>query len=424
MRWTKLIGAIGILVASASSARAAVWETRRHWDLQAEAEFSEWMRTLPVDLFSNPQSRYYGLETDCGDTAYVLRILFAYQSGLPVRFQNSPDLSNSTSRFDSLPAGSPTDESLGKRVRAFIDLVRNRTSTEALSEDTYPIAINAGTIRPGAMFLHAASNKDPSVPVTYRSGHVYYIKGVNLQNGMIQYISSTVPEAVRSLSVRYGIVFAPQETDSGYRAWKWPDSDERPGASFEQFQIGNWHPHSYHESAFWDSWQDAIQARLRVRPISIRERFGAADRNLQASLQERATAVLAGWAYYRENYRAGQCMDESDYDDYSTPSRDVKIQSELQRYRLAAADYLRELRRSGKVSRDQAFGDQLVSMYRQFIFEPYKGVQMDFVALWTNFMTEKALEISEPEHSPQVRWGQAPQGEWVCPQRRSQYHRG
>lgn len=421
MRLLKAGIALTFVLMIAVSAKASVWQTTRHWDLGAEQEFGEWIRLLPLDVFSNPQSRYHGISTDCGDAAYVLRIIFAYEHGLPVRFQNSPDLSNSTTRFDSLAAGSPLRGKLSARIRSFIDLVRNRTSTEALANDTYPIEISRQSLRSGAMLLHAASNHDASVPATYRSGHVYYIQSVNYQNGMIRYMGSTVPEAVRSLSVRYGTWYVPQETDSGYRAWKWPDSYDQPFASNEQFRIGDWRPRSFGEGHLEESWQEAVQARIRSRKITPSENYAAVESNLRSALQERSTAVLEGWDYYAKNYSAGQCMEEPDYEDYSTPSRDTKLQKELNYYRTASIGYLELMRKNGQVRSDVSFKDQVRGMFERFVFEPIPGTKMNYLQLWKAFMTDTVYDISEPEHSPKVRWGLTPQGRWPCPERRAQY---
>jgi hypothetical protein len=74
-----------VLVIFSHSSKAAVWEDNQVWSLQYEEEFSHWMQSAAVNetMFTSPQSPYYGINTDCADTAYALRAIFAYEHLLP-----------------------------------------------------------------------------------------------------------------------------------------------------------------------------------------------------------------------------------------------------------------------------------------------------------------------------------------------------
>ena len=373
-----------------SNSQASVWSTTSSWSESSEQEFGQWIANLRPDVFSNPKSRYYGIATDCADAAYALRTIFAAEHGLPVNFQGS--FSNSSTRFDS----EPTELA---RVKQFIKWINTSTGTASLAKDTYPVAINSSTIRPGVLFVHAATS-NPSVSITYRSGHVYYLQDVNTENGLITYISSTVPAAVRTLNLKYGITFAPQDTSSGYRAWKWSDSTQRPGQSDEQYRIGGWKPGAYGDQDLWVKWQEAVQSRLRSRPLAANERSEVATMNLRSVLQQRVSAVKTAWLYYKKHYGGKGCMNATDYENYSTSTRDVKIQEAL-------------------VDFQQSSGGS-----SDFEFEVAPGYSQSFTQLYQTFMSHKVLEISEPEHSPLVRWGVQDQGAWVCPQRAKQYKGG
>lgn len=401
--------------------RASVWVANNQWNMAYEEQFSQWIQTLPLDVFNNVNSKYYGIPTDCANAVYTLRIAFAYEHSLPIQFSKA-DLNNSNSKFDSLSDQEIVDTKtsatrISPRLRAFIDYVRNNTGTYSLPFDTYPVQINRQYVRPGLMFVHASSGDN--VPLTYRSGHVYYLQDV-AENGMIKYIGSTVPRAVRPLAARYGIVFAPQEKGSGYRAWKWPNSNERPGYSEEQFTFANWKAAQYGNVTLWNNWQEAIQSRIRVRKITPEENFRAADANLRAALQERVTAVQEGWKYYSSNYASGQCVRGDDYESFSTSTRDVKIQQQLQDYEEHAKAYVQTLRRGFFKSSES----RLKKIYSQFQIQVLPEVTVNFLQLWDAFMTEKVLAISEPEHAPLVRWGLKAQGRWPCPERAKQYKGG
>jgi hypothetical protein len=64
--------------------KAAVWEDNQVWSLQYEEDFSNWMQSNAVNenIFSDPKSPYFGVSTDCADTAYALRAIFAFESSL------------------------------------------------------------------------------------------------------------------------------------------------------------------------------------------------------------------------------------------------------------------------------------------------------------------------------------------------------
>ncbi|MGZ3694812.1 MAG: hypothetical protein ACXWQO_11595, partial [Bdellovibrionota bacterium] len=244
------------------------------------------------------------------------------------------------------------------------------------------------------------------VPVTYRAGHVYYVQNV-YENGMIRLISSTVPEMVRDLQPRVEIVFAPFTKDGGYRAWKRIGSDIRPGQSEMQFSLARWTPNGYRNGSLWQRWHDAVRKKLALRRATTAEEFAGALENVKGYIKERTNLVQASWNVYQKQYRGQSCMRKDDYDSYSTPTRDVKIQSELEILRTATVN---------------AVGEEGVHQrFAQYKFQVTKNASVDLNQLWNTFETETVLAISEPEHSPEVRWGLATQERWPCPKRAKQY---
>lgn len=400
MKWTFKTLILASLMFGASSAHAAVWETRNRWSLEYEARFGQFIRDIDLEIFRRPGSPWAGIPTDCADLAYTLRIIFAAQEGLPVRFQGGKGpLSNEINDFDSI--SDPV-----KRVRKFIAHVNYYTSTFSLTNDTYPIAINRQSLHPGTLFLHPMGSQQ--VPLTYRPGHAYYIQDV-AENGIIRYLSSTVPAKVRGLDVRNGILFAPMEQTGGYRAWIWPDSNQRPFLSGEQFEMGGWRPKSYRDYNLWGAWQEAIIARISSRPATAQEQFNAQYENILGLVKNRVLAVNEGWKVYLQKYSPGQCMSAKDYDSYSTPTRDQKLQSELQDFEIATSYYA------------AALGTTPEEVYSRIRFQVIRGKVIDLNQIRRALLTDTALVISEPEHSPEVRWGLEEQGRWPCPERAKSY---
>ena len=408
---SKVVLAASVAMTLSTVSHAAVWETTRQWDDAAEQEFGIWIRNLKMDIFKNPSSPYHDIATDCAHAAYTLRIIFASEHGLPIKLESTPDvdLSNDNPQFDSQPTQIA-------KVRRFIGLMKMHKNTDTLVDDTYPIAINRKTVHSGALFLNPA-NPGKDVPLSYRAGHVYYIQDV-YDNGMVKYMSSTVPEAVRDLEPRYGITFAPFGTDGGYRAWKRPNTTVQPGESLEQFKFAHWFPKAYlHRGSMgslWVRWQAEIVNRLARREMTVKEKMAYIIENVRAIVKERNFLVQSGWKLYQTKYHGNQCLSKADYDDYSTPTRDVKLQNELS-----------DLREVASIVAQSTFswsgGGDVASVFAQYKFEVMPGKTVDLNQLYDTFMTDKTLVISEPEHSPAVRWGLAAQGKWPCPNRAKEY---
>ncbi len=388
-----------VLLTASFTAEASVWKTENRWSEAWENKFAEFIANVDTNIFNSTGKRWSGIRTDCAGAAYKLRIIFAFENKLPVSF-NTWDgvMSNKSTAFDR--TSDPVE-----RVRKFMSAVDSETSTVTMLRDTYPIAIRRGVIKPGVMFLHP---QDDSLPITYRAGHVLYVRKVE-NNGNIKYMASTVPSAVRTLDVRNGIQFAPMSEDGGFRAWNWPDSDERPYKSYEQFELGGWIPHYYKDGRIAQSWQKAIAERIATERLSASDDFQNKYENLAGVIAARVTAVNKGWKFYRQNYSSGSCMSEKDYDNFSTPTRDVKIQREIENFVAAARKYAE---RSGNSYK------QLMASAR---FEVMPGVVIDANQLYQLFFSELVLAVSEPEHSPEVRWGLQLQGRWPCPHRAKQY---
>jgi hypothetical protein len=409
MRFSALVALAAVISSFAVTARADVWETKAPWDDTAELAFSTWIRTLPMDIFTKDSSPYKGIPTDCADAVYSLRTIFASEHGLAVKFTGSggQDLSNTNKTFDTI-----ADPAL--RIRKFINFVRNNTNTQTLVADTYPVAITRKTVRGGTLFVHPESGPNSGVPITYRAGHVYYIQDV-YQNGMVRFFSSTVPVAVRDLQPRIDIVFAPFDVTGGFRDWKRPDSTVMPGFNDrDQFKMAGWYKNGYRDGNLWSNWSKAVRARLQLRDATPKEELSAKVENVAGYIKERTRLVNESWKLYQTKYHGQSCMNAGDYDSYSTPTRDVKIQNELQYLHDAAATYLIS---TGSDGTDYSIQELL----SQYTYQIMPGVTVDLNQMWTTFETETVLSISEPEHSPSVRWGLESIKHWPCPQRAKQY---
>jgi hypothetical protein len=158
-----------------------------------------------------------------------------------------------------------------------------------------------------------------------------------------------------------------------------------------------------------------VRSRLALRSSTPTEEFNAALENVAGYINERANLVQNGWNLYQKKYHNQSCMNASDYDSYSTPTRDVKIQSELQALQQAAVDYLNAENEDSSLQ-----GVARLFMRYKFTVLP-SAPPVDLNHIWNAFETETVLAISEPEHSPEVRWGLEPQKQWPCVERAKNY---
>jgi len=292
------------------STQAAVWENKFQWTDLWEEAYSKWVVAhWKMDVFTNPQSILYNIPTDCADASYNMRALFAYTYKLPF---HAGSYNNSMNQFD-------VNENENERFRAFILSVNKNVGTKTLMTDTYPIGINRTQFRPGIIFV---SDK----PINHS------VQVVELSpTGIPTLFDSTEPSRVRTLFVRSS--FAPyvvKTRSEGYRAFKWPEhytiaDNKIPGYSEQQYEI-------MEKFRFIDLYFSEFESLLRERPETVDEK---AERLMKLVCNEMRYRVQFVEDALENNLKqpANTCYSSTQYDLYSTPSRDRKLASML-RYTL------------------------------------------------------------------------------------------
>ncbi|WP_413287664.1 hypothetical protein [Bdellovibrio sp. HCB337] len=313
-----------------TSAKAAVWQETQSWDSSWEKKYSEWVRnSFNEEIFvSGP---YKDISTDCSDAVYAARVIFAYEHKLPFVIRDSTGggsrITNKMSRFDDI------SDSL-KRVRKFIVFVGQATSTKTLPDDTYPVKINREYVRAGTVWTRPRQNAASIIDRIVRGGagqdpgHAELVKSVS-DTGVIYLIGSTVPKAVRQMHTTSSLVFMPVETTTGLRNWIPADYYGRskssiPGYSLEQYNtLGSEGGDSRHIR----TWTRDVQKRLALREESKEESIERQADDVCGLVNARVDIVADGEE--RRRHLDGACMDQGDYEAYSTPSRDNRIKESL-----------------------------------------------------------------------------------------------
>ncbi len=293
-----------------SPVKAAVWQNENEWDSDWEARYREWVnKEWKEDFFMNPDKPlYYKLSHDCADAVYLMRLIFSYEHRLPFVINNAHGkgtISNKMKTWDKLPPK--------KRVRRFMDYVSDMTSTQTLAHDTYPIAL--ADISPGDVYV------SPGI-------HSYQIVNIT-ETGIAEVMASTTPKAPRYLSRYESFPFyVPENTKKmtdGYRRFKQPKNihkrmQDQPGFSDEQYRVADEVGHNYVK------FTDIISSKLGVRKEKPAEKSLRLLMALCMYANDRGVYVYDALYHIKEIRAKGRkCMTRSEYDNFSTPTRDKRL---------------------------------------------------------------------------------------------------
>lgn len=299
------------LVLLSTSIWADVWESKDEWTPEHELKYQQWIENdYHRRIFSNPESPYYGVLTDCADVAYAARIIFSFENKLPFKIKNperkglfaSFYISNKQNTFDKLKKEID-------RVKAFINKVAVHSGTYNLAKnDTYPIAIK--DIKPGDLYI------------TQHNGikHAYVVKKI-YTSGVMDLYYSTLPRVVREIKFHRGIpLFTFSESPWGFRRFKNPEQlsspeKEIPGFSLEQYELlKKFGP---------ERVLSEISNLLRQEEEGLEGKVMRLVENLCRSMEDRIDSVNRSIEYVSSIN--GRCVNMAEYQNYSTPGLDNRI---------------------------------------------------------------------------------------------------
>lgn len=174
-----------------------------NWGEEEEKEYRLWVRQRGFNktVFTDPNSPYAGVPTDCADVIYASRIIFAFENKILFKIRNpEPDtniftryISNRTNKFDNYEEGV-------ERVKAFITYIGKMSGTNKLSkEDSYSVDIE--NLQPGDFYI---TQQKLSTGTLIR--HTYLIQNV-YSTGVFDLIYSTLPYKVRELKSTAAFLF-------------------------------------------------------------------------------------------------------------------------------------------------------------------------------------------------------------------------
>lgn len=317
----KRLGLILLIFFVTATTQAAVWDNKNNWSPEWEKKFQEWIQTSwQVDFFSRKtlpdgqSNPYYGIQTDCADTVYTSRIIFAYENRLPFVIRDPSaagrTLSNQMSRFDSQPNI--------QRFKSFLNYLYDIVNTRSLPNDTYPVAITRETVVPGGMILTAPINH-----------HVW---------GLKEMLPIGVPDLI--FYTTFGSVSKPT-TLQQRRSWPSPEwVFEGNSSPSGHAGLRYWRPIAYINQPVWktpgyseeqyriplDKWLMYVRHRLTISAETDEQMITRLMKSVCDGFAERVQLVRDGLAALDGTEG---CMAYDKYDTYSTPNRDQRIFDDL-----------------------------------------------------------------------------------------------
>lgn len=336
---------MAVTIVSVSS-RADVWPTENEWSPAWEQKYKDWLRnstdakffSRKINADGNPNP-YYGIRVDCADLVYSLRIIFSFENHLPFGLHNAVSganeiITNGITRYDKLPEGYP-------RARAFLEWIYGIVSTHTMAADTYSIPFSA--VGEGSIIL-----------TTKKNHHSWTIRDVTSAGNPGLIFNSTVGRLsgydvqVRESWPNPSWVFEPEVSANdptknipvyrpgsyaGFRFWRpvaflTKPEVAVPGYSDEQFTVG------------LNQWKTKAVSHLASVTETVDQIVMRLLKDACADFQQRVTAVAEAEQFKRRN--PGQCLNSTDFDEYSTPSRDRRMIDGIVQARVYFQDGLKQ----------------------------------------------------------------------------------
>jgi hypothetical protein len=344
------------------------WESRIRWERDVENLYSLWIEHLfdapladdvswnPLALVLKDPARnllydHLGLgedkdglraRPDCADFPYTLRAYFAWKMGLPMAMRNCRRGNAErapTCGTDLVTNELPTDES--NRVAAFRSFLRKLSGTVHSSSlrgapndpksDFYPVRLDRDGLRPGTIYA------DPY-------GHTMMVLRWYPQTaeraGVLMAVDAQPDGTVGRRVFWKGAFLFPKDDDVAGAGWKRFRPVRKRGSELielDNAQISESADYGDYSTEQWESGQDgfyeAMDALISPAPMSPEMALSGLLDALHQQALRRVESIEAVRPYFEKNSdRVISMPDGSDifltagpWEDYSTPSRDMRM---------------------------------------------------------------------------------------------------
>lgn len=388
-----LLSALFFSMSFSQDAHSAVWQTTNSWNQDWEVRYQDWVaKAWDKNVFLKTGTAISGLSNDCADNVYTVRAYFAFLHGLPFAMKDPSTykmklITNEMTKWDNL-------SSQDQKVRAFIVYLHGVGSTASLPNDSYPTAISRSTLHSGSFIL------------TDKKNHHSWVIRLFMPTGIPHLIFASRPAQAKLFERKeyptVGFVFPTgirPETNAGFRNFRTPDEIGLPveqvrGFSLEQYHIS---PRGY---------MKAIQKRMQLVNETHDARIDRLIDSVCIGFTERIDAVTSA---IKKNQEIGsRCMTATEYDDYSTPSRDARFKDSfidlIDAYQegLNSQDLSAVTRAKMNAIASGVGPDSSISPCTQAIAP---GINLSLGQIYQSIMAGKLS--NNPHDTLQMRWGLA-----------------
>lgn len=409
-------------------AAGEIWKSEKYWTEETSQNFSSWMiKEWRKDFFSRKKlsdgsaNIFYGLRLDCADTVYSSKIIFSYYHKYHFAI-NDPTggkklITNEMTRWDHLPES--------QRIPAFLRYIYNVVSTKSLPNDTYPVALKPESITPGMLIL-----------TTKKNHHSWTIKNI-FDTGIPHLIFNSTVGAYSSLNL--------QERKS-WPNGEWVFEDDRSPLGFAGLR--NWKAQAFISEPAWkvpgysedqyqlkpSLWKKSLEAILKIKDETPEAQLHRVLENVCNDIKQRNEAVKEASQFIADNKIL--CMNELEFDTYSTPSRDKRLADEF----IALRESYKEILKTGKLDEGSLLSLQLQKIFpllsESIVQESKTSSEQSLTeyslcpsqyqsAIEGKVKTIDMAEIkrrlflrklsSNPNDSEEVRFGEKPKSKSNCP---------
>jgi len=372
-----------------------LWKAKENWTWDKEKEFAQWLRkNFRPDYFVK-----HNLPNDCADAYYQIRMIYARDHGLPVAFRLAGGgawFTQNTMRPEWKNLATHADWSKDKQFLKAMQYVTNATYTHTLGRDTYPLGIGKDSIIEGTVYLQLYE----------QMGHTMIVSEVNLNNVDENNISrlpmyimySTLPVMVRPLMETFFYHGTQPEKskigNTGFVRFRWPktinsaslvEAKDMPYFSEEQYD-----PKLMEQDELKNF---SIFVFKRINPNfdpALRVTEGIVE--IEELLTDRKQVVLDGYNVCKKG-----CVEGSaDYENWSTPSRDHRLQD-------LSKDIYNYAMNLGTIPE---VADAWYAAQKKIVLN-LEG--RDYIFGHAHWTFLKGFYNSDPNQIPGVRWGLDPE---------------
>lgn len=305
---------------------AQVWESFEVWTPEWETKYSKWVESESVHsgIFHSKSSPYYGISVDCADTAYAFRAVFAFENNLPFKVKN-PSYRPGRVRYYSNESEHSSWNKLSdptKRLVKFVNMLGGFLGTETLSaNDSYPIALDK--IIPGDMFLYKIVKSDGVVR------HAYNLKRIT-EIGLFDLIYSTQERKKNKRPLAHTknqkLHHMPTINVWGFKRFITPENFEIEATNYQDFSLEQYaiaKESSMTDDLFFNHVQELLKQQEETKDVLVKRLID----DLCEKAHDRVDVVLNGYNYMIKNNN--KCMSYTDFDTFSTPSRDGGLKEDF-----------------------------------------------------------------------------------------------